>query len=155
MLLRNITNEPQRIVKQMILTVVQPGDTINLSVADMNHSKSATKYFQSVTAERSIKKEDIQVEPEKVIEIPEEETPTIEASTETENDDENTTTNTEEAPAEDIPSEEPSEEKTEEEPSEESDTEKEDSPKEGSEATDESADEAQEQPEEESLEGAN
>jgi len=46
---KNVSDKPQYIVVNMVKTKIAPGDIVNLSVRDMQHSGNNIRHFESVS----------------------------------------------------------------------------------------------------------
>lgn len=64
----NISDQPRRVVRHRVKTLVRPGGVINLGTADINHSSSALRFFEPYV-EKEDKMPNEKVENEKLNEI--------------------------------------------------------------------------------------
>lgn len=65
MLYKNISDKPARISKEMTKVVIQPGEIVNLSVRDINHSGSSLRFFEAVNKVKIVTEEKFDVPEEK------------------------------------------------------------------------------------------
>ena len=65
MLYRNYTNKPVYVVVKSVKTKVMPDEIVNLTYSDLNHSGGSLRFFESVRAAETVKKEKLSEIPKK------------------------------------------------------------------------------------------